>query len=152
MFLPESIMILLSNLCEIDEESTHALWTYLKDTVWEYADKAKTVNKRFKLFGRGLGYGKFYVLVQSIITRLVYLVASLYPPVNYCTNDICDRRTKCLKLQKTDQTHGILYTLDKGIRPVWVIRFQCEGMSHRMFIEIRPHAHISIRVSDCLLS
>ncbi|KIJ92692.1 hypothetical protein K443DRAFT_13403 [Laccaria amethystina LaAM-08-1] len=99
MFLPEFIIILLSDLCEINEESTYALWLYLKDMVWEYADKANIVDERFKLFGRDLGY------------------ASLYPPVKYCTNDLCDRRMKGLKLQKTDQTHGILYTLDKGI---WV--------------------------------
>jgi hypothetical protein len=49
--------------------------------------------------------------------------------MNYCTNSQCNRPTKSLKLQKTDQTQGVLYTLDKGVRPVWVIRFQCEGAS-----------------------
>lgn len=56
----------------------------------------------------------------------------MYPPVTYCTDSLCNRPTKGLKLQKTDQTQGVLYTLDNGVRPVWVIRFQCEGMSSRI--------------------
>ncbi|EDR02614.1 uncharacterized protein LACBIDRAFT_308276 [Laccaria bicolor S238N-H82] len=108
MFLPQSILHLLSNLCEIDTESIHTLWSYLKETVWGYNEKAKAVDERFKLFGKDLGY------------------RSLYPPVNYCTDSLCDRPKKDLKLQKADQTQGVLYTLD-GVRPVWVIRFQCEG-------------------------
>ncbi|KAF8958550.1 hypothetical protein BDZ97DRAFT_1923591 [Flammula alnicola] len=109
LFLPESVTILLSDLCDIDEKSTNTLWSYLKDTVWGYAEKAKVVDERFKLFGKDLGY------------------TSLYPPFNYCTNGLCNRPTKGLKLQKTDQMQGVLYTLDKGVRPVWAIRFQCEG-------------------------
>ncbi|KAF8152442.1 hypothetical protein B0H34DRAFT_800873 [Crassisporium funariophilum] len=109
LFLPESVTILLSDLCDIDEKSTNALWSYLKDTVWGYAAKAKVVDERFKLFGKDLGY------------------TSLYPPFNYCTNGLCNRPTKGLKLQKTDQTQGVLYTLDKGVRPVCAIRFQCKG-------------------------
>lgn len=57
------------------------------------------------------------------------LIAPLYPPVHYCMNDQCNRTTKGVKLQKTDQTQGVLYTLDKGVRPIWVIRLQCVGMS-----------------------
>lgn len=56
-------------------------------------------------------------------------VAAIYPPHNYCMNTgICDRANKGRKLQKVDQTRGVLYTLD-GVFPVWVIRFQCEGNS-----------------------
>ena len=34
---------------------------------------------------------------------------------------------KGLKLQKADQAHAVLYTLDKGALPAWAIRFQCQG-------------------------
>ena len=54
-------------------------------------------------------------------------LASLYPPFDYCPNNGCDRRRKGLKLQKVDQTRAVLYTLDKGVCPAWIIRLQCEG-------------------------
>src|SRR5882757_6172869 len=57
---------------------------------------------------------------------MVFL-ASIYPPVNYCTNEECYSHLKGLKLQKTEQTKAILYILDKGPCPAWVVRFQCEG-------------------------
>ncbi|KAF8957661.1 hypothetical protein BDZ97DRAFT_1924399 [Flammula alnicola] len=67
LFLPESVTILLSDLCDIDEKSTNTL-VISKGQVWGYAEKAKVVDERFKLFGKDLGY------------------TSLYPPFNYCTN------------------------------------------------------------------
>ena len=57
------------------------------------------------------------------------LTAVIYPPDHYCTNTQCDRPRKGRKLQKVDQTKGILYTLDNGVHPAWIIRYQCEGMS-----------------------
>jgi len=36
MFLPQSVVILLSHLCDMDEKSTNGLWSYLKDAVWRY--------------------------------------------------------------------------------------------------------------------
>ncbi|KAF8807013.1 hypothetical protein BYT27DRAFT_7292820 [Phlegmacium glaucopus] len=121
LFLPESVAILLSQLCSIDQKSAESLWLYLKDTVWNYAEKEKVVEERFKLYGKDLG------------------ITALYPPMKYCTNNQCNRQAKGLKLQKADQTQAILYTLDKGALPVWVIRFQCEGCQtayyHNYFVE-----------------
>ena len=58
LFLPESVEILLSHLCDIDQESTGRLWSYLKDTVWVYAEKAKDLDERFKLYGKDLGFSE----------------------------------------------------------------------------------------------
>jgi len=58
LFLPQSVEILLSHLCDIDQESTSRLWSYLKDTVWEYAEKAKDLDERFKLYGKDLGFSE----------------------------------------------------------------------------------------------
>lgn len=54
--------------------------------------------------------------------------------MNYCTNSECGHPLKGRKLQKADQTQAILYTLDKGALPVWVVRFQCEGGSFQSFM------------------
>ncbi|KAF8815547.1 hypothetical protein BYT27DRAFT_7225037 [Phlegmacium glaucopus] len=102
-----TIAILLSNICDIDLASTNKLWLYLRDVVWHYAETTKVVDERFRHYGKDLGF------------------SSLYPPVNYCINGQCKPAAKGLKLQKMDQTQGVLYTLDKGVHPVWVIRFQC---------------------------
>jgi len=90
-------------------------------------DKAKAVDERFKLFGKAL------VIVSSTCFSIIsaysnenHVIASLYPLVNYCTDSLCNQPMKGLKLQKTDQTQGILYTLN-SVCPVWVIRFQCES-------------------------
>ena len=56
LFLPQSVEILLSHLCNIDQESTGRLWLYLKDAVWVYAEKAKDLDERFKLYGKDLGF------------------------------------------------------------------------------------------------
>ncbi|KAF8809420.1 hypothetical protein BYT27DRAFT_7254557 [Phlegmacium glaucopus] len=121
LFLPQSVAIILSNLCDIDLASSDKLWSYLKDAVWHYAETAKVVDERFKCYGKDLGF------------------SSLYPPVNYCINGQCKPAAKGLKLQKTDQTQGVLYTLDKGVHPVWVITFQCvecqRAYYHNYFME-----------------
>ena len=44
MFLPQSVVILLSYLCDTDEKSTNGLWSYLKDAVWGYAEKARVID------------------------------------------------------------------------------------------------------------
>jgi hypothetical protein len=59
LFLPESVNILLSQLCDIDKESTDNLWSYLKDGVWDYDERAKVVDDRFKLHGKDLGFSAF---------------------------------------------------------------------------------------------
>ena len=59
LFLPESVNILLSQLCDIDKESTDSLWSYLKDRVWDYAERAKVVDDRLKLYGKDLGFSAF---------------------------------------------------------------------------------------------
>ncbi|KAF8182922.1 hypothetical protein BJ912DRAFT_1023308 [Pholiota molesta] len=98
-----------TRLCETDEESVNMLWEYLKEVVWGYEEKAKIVEERFNSYGKEL----------SII--------SLYPPSDYCTTGHCNRAERGFKLQKMDYAQGVLYTLDKGVRPVWAIRLQCEG-------------------------
>ena len=44
MFLPQSVVILLSYLCDTDEKSTNGLWSYLKDAMWGYAEKARVID------------------------------------------------------------------------------------------------------------
>ena len=76
--LPESIMILLSNLCEINNGNVEDLWTYLKDTVWKHDEKAKEVETRFKLYGKALGYGTLRSLPYNIHTLIKKYVLSLH--------------------------------------------------------------------------
>jgi hypothetical protein len=59
MFLPQSVVILLSHLCDMDEKSTNGLWSYLKDAVWGYAENARVIDERFKLYGKDLGFSEF---------------------------------------------------------------------------------------------
>ena len=56
--LPESVSILLSNLCDIKEGTTKWMWLYLKDAVWKHCEREKEVDMRFKLYWKALGYGK----------------------------------------------------------------------------------------------
>jgi hypothetical protein len=56
--LPESVIILLSNLCDIREGTTKRMWLYLKDAVWKHHEREREVDMRFKLYGKSLGYGK----------------------------------------------------------------------------------------------
>jgi hypothetical protein len=58
LFLPESVTMLLSQLCSIDQKSAERLWSYLKDIFWDYAVKAKVVDKRFELYGMDLGFSE----------------------------------------------------------------------------------------------
>ena len=56
LFLPESVTILLSKLCDIDQKSVENLWLYLKDVVWGYTERAKVVDERFKSHGKELSF------------------------------------------------------------------------------------------------
>jgi hypothetical protein len=57
-YLPQSIALLLSNLCETSEEAIEILWTFTKQIVWEYSGRAKEIDERFKMHGKDLGYRK----------------------------------------------------------------------------------------------
>ena len=84
------------------------------------------VETRFKLYGKSLGYGMAIYHHPLNIHEEIFSV-SIYPPVIYCLDTGCNWQGKGLKLQKVDQTHTVLYTLNKGVCPAWVIRLQCEG-------------------------
>jgi hypothetical protein len=66
LFLPESVSILLSQLCNIDQKSTENLWSYLRDMVWDYEELAKVVDERFNLYGKDLGFGEFFLSISSL--------------------------------------------------------------------------------------
>ena len=57
-YLPQSIGLLLSNLCEASEEAIKILWTFTKQIVWEYSGRAKEIDERFKMHSKDLGYRK----------------------------------------------------------------------------------------------
>jgi hypothetical protein len=57
IFLPDSVAILLMQLCDISIESLENLWSYLRETVWSLGEKRKGIDERFKLHGKDLGYG-----------------------------------------------------------------------------------------------
>ena len=40
LYLPQSIALLLSNLCEASEEAIEMLWTFTKQIIWEYSGRA----------------------------------------------------------------------------------------------------------------
>ena len=75
LFLPESVNNLLSRLCDINKESTDELWSYLKDRVWDYTEREKVVDDRFKLHGKDLGFSAFAFKFQcpsSFYTNPIY--------------------------------------------------------------------------------
>ena len=76
--LPESVMILLSNLCEINNGNVEDLWTYLKDIVWKHDEKTKEVETRLKLYGKALGYGTLCSLPHNIHNLIKKYVLSLH--------------------------------------------------------------------------
>ena len=90
MFLPQSVVILLSHLCDMDERSTNVneLWSYPKDAVWGYAENARVIDERFKLYGNDFCFSEFSLWYH--VNILINVTASLYPPINYCTNSQCD--------------------------------------------------------------
>jgi len=55
-YLPQSIVLILSNLCEASEDAIERLWTFTKQIIWEYSDRAKEIDERFKVHGKDLGY------------------------------------------------------------------------------------------------
>jgi hypothetical protein len=59
LFLPESVAILLANLCDISRESLESIWSYMRETVWSLSEKKREVDERFRLYAKDLGYGKF---------------------------------------------------------------------------------------------
>ena len=44
-------------------------------------------------------------------------------------NAECDRTQRHMRLQKAVQRQGVLYTLNDGACPVWVVKLYCEGLS-----------------------
>ena len=81
VFLPKSVSALLSNLCEIDEDSTHTLWSSLKNTAWEYDDKAKMADERFKLYGKELGCSEHHFKsYRSIHDNMNHVLNSVFIP------------------------------------------------------------------------
>lgn len=63
-------------------------------------------------------------IIIRTIAEGTFTSAVLYPPHTCCTNTVCDQKLNGWKLQKVDQTHGVLYTLDKGVCLVW--NMDCE--------------------------
>ncbi|KAF8186294.1 hypothetical protein BJ912DRAFT_1022838 [Pholiota molesta] len=120
--LPQSVMLLLSNLCEITEEETLLLWSMLNETIWKNAVRMEKIDERFKVHGKDLGY------------------TVIYPPQHYCTNSGCSRNSKGLKLNKVEQTRAILYTLDRGACPAWIVKYFCEGCQTSYHNNYRVHA------------
>ena len=55
-YLPQSIALLLSNLCETSEAAIERLWTFTKQIIWESSGRAKEIDERFKRYGKDLGY------------------------------------------------------------------------------------------------
>ena len=56
LYLPQSIALLLSNLCGTSEDVIKMLWTFTNQIIWEYSGRAKEIDKRFKMHGKDLGY------------------------------------------------------------------------------------------------
>ena len=54
--LPQSVAMLLSNLCEISKEDVDSLWTYIRESIWQLEEQEKEIDERFKLYGKDLSY------------------------------------------------------------------------------------------------
>src|ERR1700722_2914027 len=76
---------------------------------------------------------------------LCHLASSqtLYPPSHQCQNADCNRNSRGLRLQKAEQHQGVLYTLNDGSLPVWVIRLYCQGVS-ACYDTFAMHSHSQI--------
>ncbi|KIM40260.1 hypothetical protein M413DRAFT_413790 [Hebeloma cylindrosporum] len=120
-YLPQSISLLLANLCETSEEAIEMLWTFTKQIIWEYSCRAKEIDERFRLHGKDLGY------------------QVLYPPSHLCMNSDCERAKKGLKLQKMEQTKAIFYTIDQGACPAWAVKLFCQDCKTSYHLNYRVH-------------
>lgn len=67
--------------------------------------------------------------------------------MHYCANPDCERTKKGLKLQKLNQKEGILYTLDRGACPTWIISLECQGIVSELLNEIFLIESIGCRTS-----
>jgi hypothetical protein len=56
LFLPPSVAIVLSHLCDIDLDHINTLWSYLRDMVWGFMQRAKIVEERFEGYKKDLGF------------------------------------------------------------------------------------------------
>ena len=54
--LPESVAILLSNLCEMSKQDVDSLWTYLRESIWQLEERDRETDEQFKLHGKDLSY------------------------------------------------------------------------------------------------
>ena len=55
-FLPLSITLLLSRVCDLPHETIEQLWDFLKDVVWNWAGRVEEINERYRQYGNELGY------------------------------------------------------------------------------------------------
>lgn len=69
LFLPESVAILLSHICDIDQKSTEKLWSYIRERVWDYVEEAKVVDERFKVHSGDLNYSEFQFHRSHFLAR-----------------------------------------------------------------------------------
>jgi hypothetical protein len=62
---------------------------------------------------------------------------TIYPLQQTCENIHCPKRLKCNTLKKAEQREAVLYTLDKGALPAYVVHLYCEGMLYYVLSHLR---------------
>ncbi|PBK85238.1 hypothetical protein ARMGADRAFT_1048099 [Armillaria gallica] len=112
------------------------LWDIFKDTIWiedEFLTSQKDVVAFEALFRQ---HGHEYGFVSP---------HSLYPPIRSCTNALCPHIGNEIKLQSVAQCQALLFTIDHGPVPVWVVHFMCNACGtiyhHEYCIQQGTHSY-----------
>ncbi|KAJ7114481.1 hypothetical protein C8R44DRAFT_630206 [Mycena epipterygia] len=109
--LPPSVAAFLSDTIHIPLEEIEVCWDALKDDAWEYPSESLTPEDEQAFVDHGWARG----LCSS----------TLYPPNTHCINPECAENPKPLK--KAQPRQVMIYTLDKGVRPLWEVHLSCES-------------------------
>jgi hypothetical protein len=128
--LPLSVASLLSRICDLEYKTIEQLWDVLKDVVWNWAGRVQEINERYRQYSNELGYCVSLALQSTCYSdneQEKPLLDVIYPPSQFCTNENCKQMRLKQKLQKVEQRKGILYTLDKGACPIWIMKLYCHG-------------------------
>ncbi|KAJ7302926.1 hypothetical protein DFH08DRAFT_640378, partial [Mycena albidolilacea] len=110
LVLPVSITAFVAESTGIHINTIVGCWDILKEDIWA-SPTPEQMNQDDKSLFEHHSWSRG-------ITSL-----SLYPPSHECTNSMCN----CVNpLKKAECQQAVVYTLDKGVRPVWSIHLYCE--------------------------
>ncbi|KAJ7668842.1 hypothetical protein B0H17DRAFT_1335884 [Mycena rosella] len=108
--LPPQIIVFVANSVGIQQECVADCCNVLKEEIWELPHPEKLSEEEAELF-RQHGW-------KRGLTSL-----TLYPPSHHCQNTDCER---VIPMKKTQSRQAIVYTLARGVQPVWAAHLYCD--------------------------